>query len=302
MMIRKIKMMCWCSLLLLASCNQPQETTTAKAGNSTASTKVQTVEVILPSTRSFNAQMQISGTAMPNQKAMIHAMESGYLRQLNKDIGDKVSKGEILARLYNPEISQQLAQSEADLAIAEAMLQTLQSELNSAKSEDKISASYFARLKSISEKTPALTPIVEVEKAEAATEMAKAKVATMEARIKAHQQRIEAVKKQVQYSKVRSGMLAIKAPFSGIITGRYLDVGSTLQSGISNSGASAIFEIQDIDPIRLTLPIPETNAAAVRKGMEVKVVFPELAGADFTAKVSRNASRNRYSKSKRPYY
>jgi len=47
--------------------------------------------------------------------------------------------------------------------------------------------------------------------------------------------------------------------------------------------------LQEISPIRLTVPLPESDIAAVDKGMKVTVTFPELPGELFKVKVSRTA-------------
>src|SRR5271165_11641 len=50
----------------------------------------------------------------------IYARTSGYLTKWYFDIGARVKQGALLAEIASPEIDQQLAQAEADLATAEA--------------------------------------------------------------------------------------------------------------------------------------------------------------------------------------
>jgi len=57
------------------------------------SVKIQRVEVTNPAYRSFVAEILITGTAKPNREVMLHAMESGYVKAVFKDIGDGVYKG-----------------------------------------------------------------------------------------------------------------------------------------------------------------------------------------------------------------
>jgi len=52
----------------------------------------------------------------------IYARTNGYLSKWYKDIGSKVTKGELLAEIETPEIDQQLAQARADLVTAQANL------------------------------------------------------------------------------------------------------------------------------------------------------------------------------------
>ena len=88
----------------------------------------------------------------------------------------------------------------------------------------------------------------------------------------------------------RIGFLSIEAPFSGIITKRFVDKGAIIQSGLNQSNPKALFVIQEINPIRLIIPVPESDAMGIQKGMEVEVTLPELSGKSFMAKVSRTAN------------
>lgn len=134
------------------------------------------------------------------------------------------------------------------------------------QAETKAKKANYERLNSVYEKTPALTNIQMVENAEADYLSAKANLDAVNNRI---------------------GFLTIKAPFSGIITKRFVDKGAMIQSGLSEDNAQAIFEVQEKDPIRLTIPVPEADAVGIQKGMDVEITLPELSGKSFMAKVSR---------------
>ncbi len=213
----------------------------------TVERKVQTVQVEKPALRSFIAEVLITGTAEPNQRLVLYAMESGYVEKVSKDIGDFVRKGEIIATLINPELSRQLEIKEAQLHATKSI---------------------YERLKSSYDKTPALTPLQIVENAEVDYLIAKIAYETIEDRL---------------------SFLNIKAPFSGRVTKRYIDHGALVQSGLTETNPQRLFEIQEVSPIRLTVPLPESDIASVDKGMDALVTFPELSGESFHAKVSRTA-------------
>ena len=137
------------------------------------------------------------------------------------------------------------------------------------KAETKAKKANYQRLNSVYEKTPALTNIQMVENAEVEYLSAKANLDAINNRI---------------------GFLSIEAPFSGIITKRFVDKGAMIQSGLSQSNPQALFVIQEINPIRLIIPVPESDAMGIQKGMEVEVTLPELSGKSFMAKVSRTSN------------
>jgi membrane fusion protein, multidrug efflux system len=234
--------------LFISSCSRGQQNdkgSTADAGSE--NNKIQSVEVVKPQRRSFIAEVLITGTARPNQKVTLYAMESGYVQNIFVDIGDIVQKGEVIAELANPELVRQYEQKKAQL---------------------KAKQSIYERLKSTHEKTPAITPLQLIEDAEA---------------------EYLSVKAGLNAIKDRMNFLSVKAPFTGNVTKRFVDHGALLQSGLTEDNPQGIVELQEISPIRLTVPLPESDITAIKKGMDVTVTFPELPGESFQAKVSRTA-------------
>jgi RND family efflux transporter MFP subunit len=229
---------------LLSSC---QTETEEEQDAQTETGKIQAVEVVHPEPKSFKAEVLITGTAMPNQSVTIHAMESGYIKSIPVDIGDRVNRGETVAILDNPE------------------LYRLQQKL---KARFQAKQSNYERLNGINQKTPALTTLQQVEDAKAA-------FLTSQAELNAINDRI--------------GFLKVTAPFSGIITSRFVDHGALIQSGLTESKPQGIVELQQTNPIRVIIPLPESDAGSVKNGISVNVTFPELAGASYAAKISRTA-------------
>ncbi|RTZ03305.1 efflux RND transporter periplasmic adaptor subunit [Flavobacterium sp. RSP49] len=230
--------------LLFSACkneNQVKNNLDKKVDN------VQKVTVELPQNRSFTAEVLITGIAKPNQMVTIYAMESGVLSRISKDIGDKVSKGETIAVLKNPVLIQEQIKLRAKFQAKKII---------------------YNRLKTVFEKTPALTPIQLVESAEADFLVSKASLIAIESRI---------------------SFLTIKAPFSGIISKRFVDNGAMLQNGLEEVNPKAIVEIQEVNPVRLTLTVPESDAVAIKTGVGVQVTFPELSGETYTATISRTS-------------
>ena len=87
------------ALLIVSSLSSCQHQSQVERKEAVSNDKIQTVEVVKPVPNKFTAEIQITGTAMPNQKVMLHAMESGYLKSIQKDIGDVVRQGDLIAVL-----------------------------------------------------------------------------------------------------------------------------------------------------------------------------------------------------------
>lgn len=132
----------------------------------------------------------------------------------------------------------------------------------------KLKKSVYDRLKGIYDKTPDLTTQEQVEIAEAEFESASATLA--------------GTRQQLAF-------LQLKAPFSGIITKRYVDKGALIQSGVSQAGAQPVVELMETDKLRLQVHIPESDVAAIQEGSKLKILFPELPGQSFETTISRGA-------------
>ena len=139
-------------------------------------------------------------------------------------------------------------------------------QLENKQAQLEVKTTMYERLKSIYKKTPALTSIHVVENAEADYLSASSEVNIIQDRL---------------------GFLQVKAPFPATITQRFIDKGALVQSGLTQSNPQGIVELQQLNPIRLTIPLPESDIAIIQKGTEVSVTFPELPGTSFKAKVSR---------------
>ena len=87
----------------------------------------------------------------------------------------------------------------------------------------------------------------------------------------------------------RLNFLRVKAPFSGIITQRFVDNGALIQSGLTEDNPQSIVELQEVSPIRIIIPLPESDIGAINIGTKVEVSFPELPGEAFKASVTRSA-------------
>lgn len=88
-------------------------------------------------------------------------------------------------------------------------------------------------------------------------------------------------------SQDRVDHLTIRAPFDAVIAQRFVDVGSMVQSGLTQSQSPGVVELQDIRDIRMTVHLPESDVALIHIGMPVVVTMPALNNRQITASISR---------------
>jgi len=170
----------------------------------------------------------------------IHARVSGYLKQWNVDIGDKVKAGQILALIDTPELDQQFEQAKAQLVRAQA----------SVRLADTTAKRWHDLLESRSvSKQEADEKASEAETARAGVLGAKADVDRLAA--------LESFKR-------------IVAPFDGTVTARNTDIGDLISA--NSGGGDPLFSIADTTQMRLYTQVPQGYASAVVPGMKVKLL------------------------------
>src|SRR6202166_2041089 len=88
----------------------------------TAQMAIPTVSVVHPKRGAPTQEVVLSANVQAYIDAPIYARTNGYLKHWYVDIGAHVKAGQLLADIETPEVDQQLRQSKADLATAEANL------------------------------------------------------------------------------------------------------------------------------------------------------------------------------------
>jgi len=72
----------------------------------------------------------------------------------------------------------------------------------------------------------------------------------------------------------------IRAPFSGILGIRQVNLGQYL------SGGNAVVSLQSLDPIYVNFNVPQQDVAQVKIGGDVRITIPEQTGGGFTGRIT----------------
>jgi membrane fusion protein, multidrug efflux system len=219
---------------------------------------IPTVSVTKPGAEPASDELVLPAQLQAYTESAIYSRTSGYLQHWYKDIGTHVNKGELLAEIDTPEIDQELSQARAARQQIEAQLQLA-----------RTSAERWTNLR----KTDSVSQQEADQQASAYTQ-AQANLAAADANVRRLEQ-LESFKH-------------IYAPFSGVITRRNTDVGALINAG--NTGqARGLFDIAQVDPLRVFVSVPQMNAPSMRKGMSAYVELREYPGQKFAGQVVRTA-------------
>ncbi|MHB8522079.1 MAG: efflux RND transporter periplasmic adaptor subunit [Limisphaerales bacterium] len=87
------------------------------------------------------------------------------------------------------------------------------------------------------------------------------------------------------------GYSKIVAPFDGVVTRRWVDVGAFIPAATSSSAArnAAVVTMMDISRVRIEVAIPEPEAPLVKNDLPVEVTVEELRGRVFAGTITRFA-------------
>jgi len=100
------------------SCGDKKKDATPTAGAQTQQ-QVITADALIVATRPLSADIEIPGTILANETTEIHPEVSGRVVRLNVREGTFISKGALLAKLYDGDLQAQLRKLDVQLKIAE---------------------------------------------------------------------------------------------------------------------------------------------------------------------------------------
>jgi len=250
---------------------------------------VLTVPVAKAGRSNLSDDLALTAEFVPYQEVDVMAKVAGYVRSIRVDIGDRVRQGELLATLQVPEMENQLARAAAAVKAANADITTSEDRLKEGQAAYEIAHLSFTRLDEVAKKEPGLVPQQDLDVARSHELEAEAQLSAARSGLEATKERnSEAEAEQAQW-KTMFEYTNITAPFDGVITKRYANVGSMIQSGTSSqSQAMPIARLSQQNLLRLILPVPVSDASQVHIGQTVDVnVMSE--GRTFLGKVTRFA-------------
>lgn len=249
----------------------------------------QTAAVVRAERKPITNTLTLSGEFRPFQEVDVHAKVAGYIRKIYVDVGDHVKSGQTLAVLEVPELSAQSLGADAAVHRTKDAIRRAQGDLDRAESLHSAAHLDYNRLKEAAAARPGLIAQQELDDAQAKDKEAEAQIdASQAALAEAHSQLDEALAQQKQLSAMND-YTKIVAPFTGVVTRRYVDTGALVQAGTnSNTQALPVVSVAETDLFRLILPVPESAVPSIRMGSTVSVRVPAL-NRNFDGKVSRFA-------------
>ncbi len=177
-----------------------------------------------------NPLQEFVGTLNFDKKSVLAAQNSGVVKSINFELGDKVSKGKVLVQIDADLLNAQIKASKANLSIA--------------KDESVNSSKDYNRYK----KLLASKAITQKEYDDALLKS------------NSSSSNVQALKANLKELQIQSDKKRIKAPFSGVIVEKNINLGEWANAG------SAIAKIVDTSKAEFIFNVPLNVANGLKKG------------------------------------
>jgi len=211
--------------------------------------EVDTVAVSLTFPSQANSVLTANGYVVAQRKAAVASKGTGRLVMLAVEEGDKVTRGQVIARLEDGDMVAGLSKARADLAVAQADSFDAR---NTLERQRTLMAS-------------ALTSRAELE-------AAAARFARVKATILSAQAAVEGAAVALENTRIR-------APFDGTVLTKNADVGEVVAPFASSaSSRGAVVSIADMGSLQVEADVSESNITRIAVGQPCEIVldaYPE---------------------------
>lgn len=215
------------------------------------------VAVLKPGIASNAASLDLPGRLQAYSRALLYARVTGYLKSWKADIGTPVKAGQLIAEIDTPDLDQELLQAEADLASSQA---TAQLAKTTAERWQLLLNSGYVSPQAAAEKTGDFST------KQALVNAAQANVA-----------RLQALK----------AFTRIVAPFDGLVTARFTDIGALVNGG--SATGQELFEVSKTNTLRVYVNVPQTYVPSIPPGTNAILSVPEHPEKTYAATVAESS-------------
>lgn len=267
----------------LCSCSKNDVAQAREAGDSAPPAVAVTKVTRKPMAR----YLTMSSELVPFQEIDVFAKEAGFVSKLYVDYGSHVKQGQLIALLEIPELQALLQEDHASITSMEDQVTDAQHELGRIEAQHKVLHLQFERLNSVANSKPGLVAQQEVDEAQGKDLAAESQVEAGKSRLQLANSQLAVAKSKLAHDQALYDYSKITAPFSGVVTQRYANLGALVQAGTnSNTQATPLVKLSEEDLFRLVIPVPESYVRYVKVGDPVNVRVPSL-NRNFPGKIAR---------------
>ena len=219
---------------------------------SSSALEVKLTTIIKQTPGRSGAVLTASGYIVAQRKASVSSKGTGVLVYLGVVEGDKVKKGQIIARLDDRDIVAQLDEAKSSLQLNKVQLTEVENNFNREKE-------LFDR---------GLSSQQSLDKAESVYKSLLANISISEARIRAAEVALE--------------NMIIRAPFDGTVLTKNAEVGEIVAPfGASTTSRAAVVTIADMNSLMVETDVSESNIEKIKQDLDCEIVLDANPGKSY---------------------
>ena len=210
-------------------------------------------------------RLRYVGSLVANVSVTVAPKIVGRIERVFVDVGDRVERGQHLARLEMEELEEEVKEAEASFKVVEATLKGKEAELWDLKRKLEryrilFEKNFIAREEVDTIETRGLS-------AKAQVELTKAQMAQMKARL--------------DNSRIRLKYAEVISPFAGYVGKRFIERGAIVNSN------TPLVTIVDISRVKVIVSVVEKDYRKISPGQLSSITVDAYPGRTFTGKVAR---------------
>ncbi|MBI2829178.1 MAG: efflux RND transporter periplasmic adaptor subunit [Acidobacteria bacterium] len=226
-----------------------------------------TVEVATARKGSVMQQLVVVGNLVGDATVAVVPRAAGRLQDISVRLGDRVSRGQPIAKIEDFELQEQVKQQEAALEVSRATIRQREADLKLAEINAERSRNLFARQ---------LLPKQTLDDTEARYQSAVAQLDLARAQNNQSTARLDELR-------INLANTVIVSPVNGFVARRAADPGAFVGQN------APVVDVVDITRVRLVANIVEKDLDQLRTGDETRVEVDAFPGEVFTGRIARVA-------------
>ncbi|MBF2055143.1 MAG: efflux RND transporter periplasmic adaptor subunit [Candidatus Sericytochromatia bacterium] len=274
--------------LLVTACSgsdEPAASEASPSAQSDSASKETNVRVLQLRPSSFTRQSELTGTVEPWKSVTLAAEIGGKLENFRLTEGQTVRQGQVLGSVNARVLSAQKNQAEANYKLSQLQekwqKQNLSKQVDLAETGYANAASTYSRQKQLYQEQ-----VVSAQNFDnSETSLANSKLQlelqkiSRSAGLEVNQQQTRVAAASLEVARVSLSQASISSPLSGYVNRVNAENGEVVSPGM------ALAEIVQMNPVKLTVGVPEREIAAVSLGQEVEVFFDALPDQRFKGQI-----------------
>ena len=276
----------------ISSSASPDQKITQSA---TEKSQLTTVDVTIAQVGNLSNTREYVGTTEPIRETLLRSQVEGKLLELTVEVGERVTKGQIIGRLDSSLLTAAVNREKAELASLESELASARIRVKNAELALEEALLRLAQAKSDAQRyselaEKGLISSQEAESFQTTAEVAEKTVLVAQETINIAKQAVTASIGQVASQKEaiaeaaqRQAYSQLIAPATGIVTTKINEPGNLIREG------EEIIEIGDFSQVKVVVPLSELDLGQISLDKSVSLTFDAFGDRIFTGKISRIA-------------